>query len=207
MLRPFLSPASRSLILWSPCSLNLSTWVFKTSLLVQPCKQYWKKYLLLLSLWYCLNSAAAFHWYVMIFFTSSDIYNKFTLCLAIRNRKIFLSSYPKTLKPKLFLVFKFTNVFYVYEVLDFQKCLTHIHIHDILKFWSNDFRAVLDKTTLGWTTENISCHCFEYWDIHLLLWILLVMVNNQKLSLDRISPALKHKTKHSDKTLRNFIKS
>ena len=143
----------------------------------------------------------------MIFFTSSDIYNKFTLCLAIRNRKIFLSSYPKTLKPKLFLVFKFTNVFYVYEVLDFQKCLTHIHIHDILKFWSNDFRAVLDKTTLGWTTENISCHCFEYWDIHLLLWILLVMVNNQKLSLDRISPALKHETKHSDKTLRNFIKS
>ena len=143
MLRPFLLPVSRSLILWSPCSLNLSVWFFKTSSLVQPCKQYWKKYLLLLSLWYSLKSAAAFPWYVMIFFTSSDIYNKFTLCLAtfsvvIRNRKIFLSSYPKTLKPKLFLVFKFTNVFYVYEVLDFQKCLTHIHIHvffEVLVKW------------------------------------------------------------------------
>ena len=33
---------------------------------------------------------------------------------------------------------------------------------DILKLYPDDVCAVLDVTTLGWTTENISCLYFEY---------------------------------------------
>ena len=48
----FLSSASGSFILCAPCNLHLSKCFFSTSLLVQPCKQYWQKQCLPLWLLY-----------------------------------------------------------------------------------------------------------------------------------------------------------
>ena len=78
---PFVLSASRSLILCTSCNLHFPKCFLDTSSLVQPCKQYWQKYLLLLSLLFCLNTS------LLKSFTNTYcdvlpavIYNKFTWC-------------------------------------------------------------------------------------------------------------------------------
>ena len=78
---PFVLSASRSLTLCTPCNLHLPKCFLDTSSLVQPRKQYWQKYLLLLSLLFCLNTS------LLKSFTNTYcdvlpavIYNKFTWC-------------------------------------------------------------------------------------------------------------------------------
>ena len=54
-------------------------------------------------------------------------------------------------------MFKFSNIFYVYGVLDFR----HVHIVDILKLYQDDFCTGVEVTMLRWTIESISYHNFS----------------------------------------------
>ena len=150
-------------------------WFFNTFSLVQ---QNWQKYCLLLSLisWLYTSLLKSFT-YAQWNFSPYILYNKFTWSLAtsmvvMRNGGTIVFSLNLIDVTMNFFSVQIEQCVLCLRGSGFQTFLTHVHILDISKLYLVDLCAVLDVTTLGWITENTSCHYFKYWDKLFWYWAL-----------------------------------